>query len=74
MEQQVLRELLDLQVTKDFRALVEMLALREQQVRPEQQVPAELLVLQEPPEVQVLKDYPELAATPDRQERPVEAE
>jgi hypothetical protein len=51
-----------------------MLGLREQQVRPEQQVPAELLVLQEPPEVQVLKDYPELAATPDRQERPVEAE
>ena len=51
-----------------------MLGLREQQVRPEQQVPAELLVLQEPPEVQVLKDYPELAATPDHPERPDQVE
>jgi hypothetical protein len=51
-----------------------MLALREQQVLPEQQVAAEQRVHQEQPEVAVVKVFPELAATPDRQERPVEAE
>jgi hypothetical protein len=67
VEQQVLRELLDLQVTKDFRALVEMLALREQQVRQES------LGQVEPPEVAEMRaqvDCREVQERLARQEQP----
>jgi len=73
-EQPVLRELLDLQEVKDFRALAVRPVLRERQGRQESLAQVERRGLPEQPDHQVTKDYPALVVTPDHPVSQVQAE